>query len=73
MRKNEVIARTEGQRIPSFSEKFVPENTRKRLIHLVAPHVDSYNYFLELGLETAIADILPLEMLLERLDVLERL
>lgn len=65
MRKNEVIARTEGQRVPSFSEKFVPENTRKRLIHLVAPHVDSYNYFLELGLETAIADILPLEMLLE--------
>lgn len=65
MRKNEVLAKTEGQRIPSFSDKFVPEKTRKRLVHLVAPHVDSYNYFLEIGLPTAISDMLPLDMQLD--------
>jgi DNA-directed RNA polymerase I subunit RPA2 len=62
VRKNEVLAQTVGQRLPSGADKFVPESTHKRLKHLVAPHVDSFNYFLENGLTTAVADILPLEM-----------
>jgi DNA-directed RNA polymerase beta subunit len=62
MRKVDVVAKTEGQRIPSCSDKFVPERTRKRLQHLVAPHVESFNYFLDSGLSTAIEDILPLEV-----------
>jgi hypothetical protein len=62
MRRNETTAKTEGQRLPSFSDEFVPENTRLRLMHLVAPHVDSFNYFLDVGLSSAVADVLPLDM-----------
>lgn len=57
-----MLAKTAGQRLPSGADKFVPETTHRRLQHLVAPHVDSYNYFLEYGLTTAVSDLLPLEV-----------
>ena len=62
MRKNSAIAKAPGRSIPSFAQGFVDESTRKRLKHIVAPHVDSFNYFLEMGLKTAIANMLPLDM-----------
>lgn len=61
-----MAAITPGQRLPSFvDDGFVSEKTRRRLEHLVAPHVDSYNYFISQGLSTAIADISQLEMKLD--------
>lgn len=58
-------AQTEGQRIPSFPDResnggFALEKVMKRLEHIVAPHVDSFDYFLEEGIHTAINDIPPM-------------
>ena len=64
-RKTLEIAKVSGQRVPSYSNKFVNSDTRDRLEHLVAPHVDSFNYFLEFGLTEAIADIPVMEFNLE--------
>ena len=64
-RKTLEIARVDGQRVPSYSDKFVNSETRDRLEHLVAPHVDSFNYFLEYGLAESIADLPPMEFSLE--------
>ena len=89
MKRNDVVASTPQQRIPSFTcdpkvgaksssrssssssssssctNNFVPPNVQKRLKHLVAPHVDSFNYFLETGNELALEDILPVDVQLE--------
>lgn len=53
---------TPGQRLPAFHEEdsVCSPTVLKRLKHLVAPHVDSYNYFLEHGLEAALADLPPM-------------
>ena len=59
------IVKVEGQRVPSYSNRFVNTETRDRLEHLVAPHVDSFNYFLEYGLNEAISDIPVMEFMLE--------
>ena len=58
MRKT-IAASTRDQQIPSFSGagEFVKPSTHHRLVHLVAPHVDSFNYFLDHGLQTAVDDI----------------
>ena len=46
------------QAIPSYVDRsFVNSATKDRLEHLVAPHVDSFNYFLNHGLLEAINDI----------------
>ena len=50
------------QRVPSASNQFVDEATRNKLKHLVSPHVDSFNYFLELGIRDAIDDMEPMDM-----------
>ena len=54
-----------GQRLPSTTDGPVGENAIRRLEHLVAPHVESFNYFLNSGLRTAVADISSLELKLE--------
>ena len=59
------IRKVEGQRVPSYANQFVNSETRDRLEHLVAPHVDSFNYFLEYGLNEAINDIPVMEFQLE--------
>jgi DNA-directed RNA polymerase I subunit RPA2 len=51
--------------IPSYSNTFVDENTHLRLKHSVAPHVDSFNYFLEHGLNESVLDIPPMEIELD--------
>lgn len=50
---------TPGQRLPAFYEEGVRCNDKValRLQHLVAPHVDSFNYFLSHGLASALADL----------------
>ena len=48
---------TAKQRIPSFADENVTDLTRKKLQNLVAPHVESFNYFLSTGLNDAISDI----------------
>lgn len=51
-------SRTKGQRIPSFpSENGINASSKLRREHIVSPHVDSFNYFLEYGLAEAIEDI----------------
>lgn len=51
--------------VPSYPSKPIPASIRARLEHIVAPHVDSFNYFLDYGLDEAIANLLPLKMNLE--------
>jgi DNA-directed RNA polymerase I subunit RPA2 len=63
-RKTLEFPKLNGQRVPSYSEKFVSSAARQRLEHLVSPHVDSFNYFLEFGLNEAISDIPQMEFLL---------
>jgi hypothetical protein len=50
------------QCIPSYSRKFVSAETRARLEHLVAPHVDSFDYFLDSGLRAAVQDLPTYEL-----------
>ena len=57
MKKTSVIAETKGQRIPSYADGFVQDKARTKLSHLVAPHVDSFNYFLNSGLDAAMEDL----------------
>lgn len=58
-------AKTLGQRIPSYAPKTVKSSVRSRLAHLVAPHVDSFDYFLGPGLEAGMDDLQDMEMLLK--------
>ena len=53
------------ERTPSSANMFVNDATRLRLEHLVAPHVDSFNYFLETGIKESMADLPALDMKLE--------
>lgn len=50
--------------LPSYAPKLLDEDVKKRLQHIVAPHVESYNYFLDYGLQEAVADIPPMEFAL---------
>jgi DNA-directed RNA polymerase I subunit RPA2 len=53
---------------PSFKSGHLPaEEDVKRLRTLSAPHVESFNYFLEVGLQAGIQDIEPAE-----LDIVDR-
>lgn len=48
---------------PSFSRGHLPHaEDVERLRNLSAPHVDSFNYFLDVGLEKGIQDIEPVEI-----------
>ena len=59
------VTKNQGERVPSYAEKFVSGSVTTRLRHLVAPHVDSFNFFLEYGLNFAIEDLPPLDVQLE--------
>lgn len=52
----------EGQFVPSYANSFVDPKVLLRLEHLVAPHIDSFNYFLNSGLQEAINDIPIMEI-----------
>lgn len=49
-------------KVPSYSDGFVADSTRCRLQHIVAAHVDSFDYFLEHGLHEAVEDLAPMEI-----------
>ena len=51
--------------VPSYPNGFVTSAVRRRLEHLVSGHVDSFSYFLDHGIQEAVADMPPLEMKLE--------
>lgn len=48
--------------IPSFTLGLIEGESRHRLKQLVAPHVESFDYFLDYGLDEAVASIPPMEM-----------
>jgi DNA-directed RNA polymerase I subunit RPA2 len=55
--------------IPSFADKsfgdgIIDDATKARLEHSVAPHVDSFNYFLENGIDAIVHDMLPIDIAL---------
>jgi len=53
----------EFETCPSFRRGHLPSPTDvNRLRQLSAPHVESFNFFLERGLPSAISDIVPLEL-----------
>lgn len=54
------------QYIPSYAPKFVTGVQRSRLRHIFAPHVDSFNFLVDHGLEESIADMPPLEFGLDQ-------
>ena len=49
----------EVERVPSYSDKKLDHTTAFSWRHIVSPHVDSFNYFLEYGLDAAIEDLIP--------------
>ena len=54
-----------GNRLPSYTNKHVIGDERKRLAHLVAPHVESFNYFINHGLLESIQNIPAMDIKLE--------
>jgi DNA-directed RNA polymerase I subunit RPA2 len=54
--------KVDKSKLPSFSQAFVDPEIRLRLQHLVAPHVDSFDYFIEHGLTDAIELLPPMEI-----------
>jgi DNA-directed RNA polymerase I subunit RPA2 len=56
------IKQENGKLLPSSSKEFADPVTHNRLQHLVAPHVESFNYFLEYGLDDALAELVPMEI-----------
>lgn len=48
--------------IPSYSKKFITKDVHQKLQHLVSPHVESFNYFIEYGLDEAIYNLIPMEI-----------
>lgn len=62
-KKRTMIAKTVGQRVPSFPNvEGVNHVTKMKREHIVSPHVESYNYFLENGVAEAIKDMLPMDV-----------
>lgn len=47
--------------LPSFTPGFVDPETRKRLKHVVSPHVEGFNYFVDLGLQESVRNMVPME------------
>ena len=64
-KKSVAITKVNRQSIPSYSQQFVNNEIRERLEHLVAPHVDSFDYFLTHGLLEAVKDIPEMEFKLD--------
>lgn len=56
-----------SSKIPSFTTKFIDPEVRRRLEHVVSPHVEGFNYFLDYGLEEAVSDLQPMEILTDGL------
>eukprot|EP01041_Mallomonas_annulata_P009281 gene9281-19260_t len=54
-----------GQRVPSYCDGFVDETAMTRLRHLVSPHIDSFNYFLQHGLRAAFEDLPSVDVKLD--------
>ena len=54
-----------GNRLPSYTDKHVIGDERKRLAHVVAPHVESFNYFINHGLLESIQSIPAMDIKLE--------
>lgn len=51
------------QPIPSFHRSHLSQkNTLRKLSRLSAPHVESFNYFLDVGLARGVQDIVPYEL-----------
>jgi len=50
-----------GQMPQLDEDEFVSDGVYKRLKHLVSPHVDSFDYFLQYGLDAAVKDLPPME------------
>ena len=50
---------------PSVSSTGLPAGTEHRLAALAAPHVQSFNYMLDHGLQTAVEDMQPRELFFE--------
>ena len=50
-----------GQMPRLDEDEFVSDRVYKRLKHLVSPHVDSFDYFLQYGLDAAVEDLPPME------------
>jgi len=59
------------QPVPSFASKFVEADVRKRLKHIVAPHVESFDYFIDYGLDEAVADIMPTEIAIDDIHAIK--
>ena len=53
-----MVAKTAGQRIPSYpSEDGLNDESKRKREHLVAPHVESFNYFLDNGIHDIIKEM----------------
>ncbi len=48
--------------VPSSASGRFPVDTDKNLQRLIRPHIDSFNYMLDGGLASAVADIAPREV-----------
>lgn len=48
--------------VPSFAQGLIDEATHNRLRQLVGPHVESYDYFLDYGMDEAINSIAPMHI-----------
>lgn len=61
--KRTMIAKTIGQRVPSFPNiEGVNEFTRRKREHAVSPHVDSFNYFIQHGIYELVKDMLAVDV-----------
>eukprot|EP00804_Cyclotella_cryptica_P029983 CCRYP_013459-RA/>CCRYP_013459-RA protein AED:0.06 eAED:0.06 QI:398/0.87/0.88/1/0.75/0.55/9/1858/758 len=51
------------QAVPSFHRGYLsPKSSLRKLQRLSAPHVESFNYFLDVGLARGVQDIVPFEL-----------
>ncbi|RYH19654.1 hypothetical protein EON65_25785 [archaeon] len=48
--------------VPSFSREILDAATYSRLKRLVAPHVESFNYLLDYGLDESVTDMQPVDV-----------
>lgn len=61
----------QNQPVPSFASKFIENDVRRRLKHIVAPHVESFDYFIDYGLDEAVADIMPTEIVIDDAHIIK--
>eukprot|EP01031_Cornospumella_fuschlensis_P038794 gene38794-47179_t len=51
-----------AENVPSFSRDILDVETYSRLKRLVAPHVESFNYLVDYGLDESVADMQPVDI-----------